>query len=94
MKFAANSLFVRVVSALAAAFLVFGSGYFGGRWGLFAINSLVIGLGVREYGRIAFARFDVPKFFLTLFAVACLGLYLSMLRWPEFGALALALGNS
>jgi phosphatidate cytidylyltransferase len=83
-------LFLRIVSALAAAFLLFACGYFGGAWGLVAISTVALALGVREYVRIAFPRFNVPKMFSALFAFASVVLYLALLRWPEHGSVIFA----
>lgn len=94
MKSKAGSLLVRVISALAAAGILFSAGYFGGPWGLVVISTIAIALGVREYGRIAFARFGVPSPFIWLFALACFVLYLALLRWPEYGSVTFAVTTS
>ncbi len=91
MKLAAGPLLTRVVSAVAAALLLLSFGYFGGPWGLILISTIVIVLGVIEYSRIAFSRFNVSRRFLWLFAIASLSLYLSMLYWPEYGSLCFAI---
>jgi phosphatidate cytidylyltransferase len=83
-------LIVRVISAIAAAGILFSAGYFGGAWGLVIMSSIAIGLGIREYARIAFPRFGVPKLFSALFALASLILFLALLRWPEQGAVIFA----
>lgn len=87
-------LLVRVVSALAAAAFLFSCGYFGGPIGLATISTVMIGLGIREYTRIAFARFEVPTAFYWIFAVSCVALYSALIHWPEHGLLAFAVTTS
>lgn len=91
MTFLTRPLMVRVVSALLAAGLLFFSGYWGGPWGLVITSTVAIALGITEYSRIAFSRFDVPQLFLWVFALACLLLYTALLYWPQHGLLSFAI---
>jgi phosphatidate cytidylyltransferase len=83
-------LFLRVVSAIAGAGLLFSAGYFGGTVGLVVMSTAAIFLGIREYGRIAFPRFGVPPLFRVLFAVTCLLLFGALLKWPDLAAVTFA----
>jgi phosphatidate cytidylyltransferase len=85
MEKKATPLFLRVVSAIAGAAILLSAGYFGGAWGLVAMSTVAVFLGVREYGRMAFSRFGVPPLFRVLFAITCVVLYCASLYWPENG---------
>lgn len=87
-------LTLRVISALAAAGILFACGYFGGSWGLIAISTLAISLGIVEYSRMAFSRFEVPKRFVFLYCLVCFALYAGILNWPESSFLFFALANA
>src|SRR5262245_1912035 len=90
MEKKATPLFIRVVSALLAAGILFSAGYFGGSWGLVGMCTIAVFLGIREYGRIAFPRFGVPPLFRVLFVITCLVLYGALLYWPDQNAVIFA----
>jgi phosphatidate cytidylyltransferase len=83
-----------VVTALASAFLLFFSGYIYGSWGLLWISTIAIALGIAEYSRIAFSRFDVSRSFMWLFAITCIVLYSTLVHWPHHGLLIFAVCTS
>jgi phosphatidate cytidylyltransferase len=83
MAVAAGTLLIRVASALAGAGILLATGYFAGAWGLMAICTVAIALGVREYARIAFSRFHAPMPFIWLFAISSLFLYIALMVWPD-----------
>ncbi len=57
----------RVISALAAGFLVLGTSYFGGRTGIYLVITAAIVLGVREYSRMAFRNVSIGVPYLFWF---------------------------
>lgn len=55
-----KSLPIRIVSALFAVALLFGTGYFGGQNGLAVLGAVVFAIGVFEYAAIAFSSHLPP----------------------------------
>lgn len=76
-----NSLVKRILSALVAAFIVLGSGWWGGHLGVFYLSGLMMFLGLKEYASIAYSRSE-RGFYYSFFILG--GLYLSTLVYRPF----------
>lgn len=76
-------LFLRVVSALAAAAIVLGSGIFWGKSGFFVVSTVAILIGIYEFGRMAFTHWELPKLVAYLFWAVAVLFYVSIF---QFGA--------
>ncbi len=81
----------RVISALAAGFLVLGLSYFGGRQGIYLVITSAIILGIREYSRMAFR--NVPASVLYLFWATSILFYGAMADHFDLGLLWFALAS-
>jgi len=83
----------RVVSALLAALLLLGIGYFGGPLGLILACTAVIVLSIREYTRMAFRLSQMPSAISHAFWAICLLTYLALFYFAEQSIAAFAAGN-
>jgi phosphatidate cytidylyltransferase len=88
-----STLLKRVISALLAAAVLFGTGYFGGRMGLYIISTAMIVLGIREYTRMAFLHWKMPASVSWLYWFVCISFYASMVDYFDYGLLSFALSN-
>jgi phosphatidate cytidylyltransferase len=71
-----SSLTSRIISALVAIAGLFGSYYFFTEWGLFAVCSAVILIGLVEYKNVGFLRIKTPYTLQYLFLALSVTLYL------------------
>jgi len=86
-------LFQRVVSAIFAAAVLVAMGYFGGRPGLLVACTMAIVLGLREYSRMAFVAWRMPRSIKHWFWLVSLFFYAGMVRFHEQGLTFFALAN-
>lgn len=93
MEKTSGTLLSRVISAVVAGGLLLLAGIYGGRWGLMIVSTAAIILGVIEFSRMAFSKFQVSSAFLWLFGLICFVLYASFLNWPGHALLFFALAN-
>src|SRR5690348_14277275 len=85
-----STFFKRVVSGLAGAILILGTAYFIGQRGLQFICVAATVLAIREYSRMVFPNYQMPKTVAWSYWVICVALYVAMYRefaWAlmEFG---------
>jgi phosphatidate cytidylyltransferase len=88
-----RTLLQRVLSAVAAGLFVLALGYFGGRSGLYIACTGAIVLGVREYSRMAFARWRMPASVTRFYWIIGLLFYALMVDFQSHGLIWFALTN-
>ncbi len=76
-------LFKRVISALAAAVIVLGSGYIWGKTGFYAVCTVAIVIGIHEFARMAFTYWKLPDQVFHLFWIVATLFYASLIRLAE-----------
>ncbi len=86
-----SKFLTRVISALMAVSFLFSLGYFGGNRGLYLACTLAIVLGIREYSRMAFGRWQMPNSVTYLFWSVSLVFYILMIDHFELGLLWFAM---
>lgn len=88
-----SALTKRVISAVLGAAIILSLAYWGGRLGMYIVVTIAIVLGVREYSRMAFTYWGMPKSVSYLYWVASLLFYGLMVQFPTHGLSAFALTN-
>lgn len=83
----------RVISAVLAVLFLLAINYFGGRPGLYAICTVAIVLGIREYSRMAFRRWEMPIQVTQLYWMSSLLFYFLMVQDHHAGLLWFAFSN-
>jgi phosphatidate cytidylyltransferase len=86
-----RTFMLRVVSALSAALILFLVGRYGGAYGLIAISSLIVLIGVSEYSRVAFR--NMPRPLEVAYWIVCLTLLWAFLSFYEYALESIVLGN-
>lgn len=83
----------RVISAVLGGFMVLALGYFGGQKGLYLVCTIAIVLGIREFSRMAFTHWHMPKSVAYLYWAISLVFYGLMVDHFELGLLWFALAT-
>jgi len=84
----------RVISALAAGFLLLGVGVYGGALGLSLAVTIVIVLSIREYTRMAFRLGQMPAAVSHAYWAICLLTYLGLYYFADNGMVFFGIGNA
>lgn len=82
----------RVISALLAAILVLGAGFYGHTSGLILVCTIVIVLSIREYTRMAFRLGQMPSAVSYAYWAICLITYIGLFYFNSHDLQAFALG--
>lgn len=89
-----TAFITRVISALAAGFLLLGVAIYGGAQGLILAVTVVVILGIREYTRMAFRLGQMPDAVSHAYWAICLLTYLAMFYFGNDSLVFFAVGNA
>ena len=87
-----SSTFIkRVISGALGGVALLAIGYFGGTQGLQLVCVAATILAVREYSRMVFPSYQMPKSVAWSYWIICVGLYTAMYRFAEWAMLEFAI---
>ena len=84
----------RVISGMLGAAVIIGIGGFGGQYGLLFVCIAPVVLGIREYSRMIFPRWQMPPATTWMYWAICAALYLGLCFHYEKAGLIFAFANA
>lgn len=83
----------RVISGVLAALVLLALGHYGGTQGLLLACTIATVLGVREFSRMVFRRWEIPQAMIHMYWAICLICYALMFLYPERAWMTFTLSN-